>query len=60
MTTPIKYLKKELEKYGDPDCCEIKWEELDKLLDMADNMVVLEKVEAYSQAKRHYNETYNK
>lgn len=33
--TAVEWLGKELESYGDPQFCEIKWEQLDSLIQQA-------------------------
>ena len=35
MRTAVEWLKQKLETYGDPEYCQLKWEELDKLLNQA-------------------------
>jgi len=45
MNDTIKWLKTELEKYGDPYQCEIEWSKLDEILEVASMKVTLEKVE---------------
>jgi hypothetical protein len=36
--TSVEWLGKELESYGDPQFCEIKWEQLDSLIQQAKEM----------------------
>lgn len=72
MQKSITYLKQELEKYGNPEFCEIKWEQLDKLLDIAVNMVKTEMIDFAKQWEARqsdgnldtiemlYEQTYNK
>jgi hypothetical protein len=36
--TAVEWLGKELESYGDPQFCEIKWEQLDSLIQQAKEM----------------------
>ena len=36
--TAVEWLSKELESYGDPQFCEIEWEQLDSLIKQAKEM----------------------
>jgi hypothetical protein len=36
--TAVEWLAKELESYGDPQFCEIEWEQLDSLIQQAKEM----------------------
>lgn len=36
--TGVEWLAKELESYGDPQCCKITWEDLDSLVEQAKQM----------------------
>jgi len=36
--TAVEWLGKELESYGDPQFCEIEWEQLDSLIEQAKEM----------------------
>lgn len=68
--TSIEWLAKELELYGDPQYCEIKWNELDELIEQAKEMHKQEIIDAYDKgefdcgcngtSEQYYNETFNK
>ena len=45
--TAVEWLKKELESYGDPQYCELKWETLDELIEQAKEMEISQKAEEY-------------
>ena len=69
--TATEWLGKELESYGDPQFCEIEWEQLDSLIQQAKEMHKQEIINAYwasykegqysgdKTADEYYNETYN-
>jgi len=45
--TAIEWLGKELESYGDPQFCEIEWEQLDSLIKQAKEMEKRKAVELH-------------
>lgn len=72
--TAVEWLKTELESYGDPQYCELKWETLDELVEQAkamekeqhndtwtDSIINISGVEYIGKQKhfeQYYNETY--
>jgi hypothetical protein len=70
--TAIEWLGKELESYGDPQFCEIEWEQLDSLIQQAKEMEKEQIMKAVydsmgtnfdanmGRAELYYNETYDK
>lgn len=74
--TAVEWLKQQLETYGDPQYCELKWEELDSLINQAKEMEKNQMIEFAQEVFRNrynqisqslgniaddiYNETYNK
>ena len=54
--TAIEWLKKELEKYGDPGYCKIEWEIFDELIEYAKEMEKEQIIDTSSEA--YYNETF--
>jgi hypothetical protein len=72
--TTAEWLGKELESYGDPQFCKIKWEELDSLIHQAKEMEKQQIIDAWENgqdnidsdgchidmngAQQYYNETY--
>jgi hypothetical protein len=66
--TAIEWLKKELEKYGDPGYCKIEWETLDELIEQAKEMEKEQIEKAFDDgyakcgithnAEEYYNETF--
>ena len=68
--TAMEWLKEQLETYGDPQYCELKWEELDSLINQAKEMEKEQIVDAWMDgmegilhkiaAEKYYNETYGK
>jgi hypothetical protein len=49
--TAVEWLGKELESYGDPQFCEIEWEQLDSLIQQAKEMDKQQKIDAYNQGE---------
>lgn len=76
MMTPIDWLKSQLENYGDPQYCEITWDELDVLINQAKEMEKEQIKDAYEKGHdngekmefgyrfidfvEYYNELYGK
>jgi len=68
--TAVEWLGKKLESYGDPQYCELKWEELDLLIKKAKAMEKRQVVDACDKGeydcgyngdgKQYYNETFKK
>ena len=63
--TAVEWLGKELESYGDPQFCEIEWEQLDSLIQQAKEMEKEQIIDAYETShismmtsKQYYNETF--
>jgi hypothetical protein len=72
--TAAEWFAKELESYGDPQFCEIEWEQLDSLMQQAKEMEKEQIIESYCQgcfdiskdenifpretSEQYYNETY--
>ena len=66
--TAVDWLGKELELYGDPQFCQIEWEQLDLLIKQAKEMEKQQIIEAYNQgefnqgcngsAEQYYKENY--
>ena len=63
--TAVEWLGKELELYGDPQFCEIEWEQLDSLIQQAKEMEKEQIIDAYETShismmtsKQYYNETF--
>ena len=46
--TAVEWLKKELEEYGDPQYCELTWEELDELCEQAKAMELAQRIDGYN------------
>ena len=69
-TTAVEWLGKELESYGDPQFCEIEWEQLDSLIKQAKEMEKQQIMKAVydsmgtnfdanmGRAELYYNETF--
>lgn len=51
--TSIEWLAKELELYGDPQYCEIKWNELDELIEQAKEMHKQEIIDAFDEGQEY-------
>jgi hypothetical protein len=47
--TAVEWLVKELESFGDPGSCKIKWEQLDLLIEQAKEMEKEQIMDAYIQ-----------
>ena len=68
--TAVEWLGNKLESYGNPQYCELKWEELDLLIKKAKAMEKRQIINAYDKGeydcgyngngKQYYNETYKK
>jgi len=64
MKTAVEWLGKELESFGDPQFCEVKWEELDSLIQQAKEMEKEQIEEAFAMgnddisSEQYYNETF--
>jgi hypothetical protein len=64
--TAVEWLGKKLESYGDPQYCELKWEELDLLIKKAKQMEKEQIIDAFQSgdcrlsAEQYYNETFKK
>jgi len=65
--TAVDWLAKELESYGDPQFCEIEWEQLDSLIQQAKEMEkeqIVNAVDGFPLENRHlegeqyYNKTF--
>jgi hypothetical protein len=71
--TAVEWLGKELESYGDPQFCEIEWEQLDSLIQQAKEMEKEQIIDAFVEcwkenmpngyeckqsAEYYYNETF--
>jgi len=63
--TAVEWLSKELESYGDPQFCEIEWEQLDSLIKQAKEMEKEQIFDAYitshismMSAEQYYYETF--
>jgi hypothetical protein len=65
--TTVEWLGKELESYGDPQFCKIKWEQLDSLIQQAKELEKQQIIDAWIaednplqrlRAEQYYNETY--
>jgi hypothetical protein len=56
--TAVEWLVKELESFGDPGSCKIKWEQLDLLIEQAKEMEKKQIIQAYETAMETdiYNE----
>jgi hypothetical protein len=46
--TAVEWLAKELESYGDPQNCEIMWEDLDSLVEQAKEMERAQRIDDYN------------
>lgn len=55
--TAVEWLVKELESFGDPGSCKIKWEQLDLLIEQAKEMEKEQIEEAYMVG--YYNHSVN-
>jgi len=53
--TAVEWLGKELESYGDPQFCEIEWEQLDSLINQAKEM---EKQQIFDFAAELYEDMF--
>jgi hypothetical protein len=70
MKTAIEWLAKELESYGDPQFCELKWEQLDSLIEQTKELEKKQIMKAVydsmgtnldpnmGRAEQYYNETF--
>jgi hypothetical protein len=68
--TAVEWLAKELESYGDPQFCELEWEQLDLLITQAKELEKQQIIKAVydsmgtnidpniGRAEQYYNETY--
>jgi hypothetical protein len=61
--TAVEWLVKELESFGDPGSCKIKWEQLDLLIEQAKAMEKEQIIKAFivhytGTAEQYYNETF--
>jgi hypothetical protein len=64
--TAVEWLKLQLEEYGDPQYCELTWEELDELCEQAKEMEKQQIIKAFNkgamQPQRmgtdYFDETY--
>ena len=53
--TAVEWLKKELEEYGDPQYCELTWEELDELFEQAKQMELVQRIDDYNNGHTDRN-----
>jgi hypothetical protein len=53
--TAVEWLKKELEEYGDPQYCELTWEELDELCEQAKAMELAQRIDDYNNGHTDRN-----
>ena len=63
--TAVEWFGKELESYGDPQFCEIEWEQLDSLIEQAKKIEKEQIINAYrgmptynKSGEQYYNETF--
>jgi hypothetical protein len=71
--TAVEWLAKELESYGDPQFCEIEWEQLDSLIEQSKELEKQQIIDAHFAAEKedirfwdeakqealeYYNETF--
>jgi hypothetical protein len=63
--TAVEWLAKELETYGDPQFCELEWEQLDSLIEQAkeiekEQMLEVSKAGCFGtfEFEDYYNENY--
>ena len=53
--TAVEWLKLQLETYGDPQYCELTWEELDELCEQAKQMELVQRIDDYNNGHTDRN-----
>jgi hypothetical protein len=58
--TAIEWLSKELESFGDPNMCELTWEELDSIIEQAKEMETSQLEYSYNEGVKDCDSAYKK
>jgi hypothetical protein len=58
--TAVDFIKFELESFGDPNMCELTWEELDSIIERAKKIETSQLEYSYNEGVKDCDSTYKK